>query len=105
MRRSPRRTSLVRTLYACETRTGRIPAFTIAEEGRLSQRRAFVTLSQILRSGRDAYNPDGLRTDSTGRVYIALYNGGGIAIVRPDAQVIRQIDLPARLRLPNPLNE
>jgi gluconolactonase len=105
MRRSPRRTSPVRTLYVCETRTGRVPALTIAEERRLSQRRAFVTRRHILRSRREAYNPDGLRTDGTGGLYIALYNGGGIAIVRPDAQVIRQIDLPARLRLPNPLNE
>jgi gluconolactonase len=85
-----------RTLYVCETRTGRILAFTIAEEGRLSQRRTFVTLSHILRSDRGAYSPDGLRTDSAGRLYIALYNGGGIAIVGPDAQLIRQIDLPAR---------
>jgi gluconolactonase len=85
-----------RTLYICETRTGRILAFTIAEEGRLSQRRAFVTLGHILRSDRGAYSPDGLRTDSAGRLYIALYNGGGIAIVGPDAQLIRQIDLPGR---------
>jgi gluconolactonase len=85
-----------RTLYVCETRTGRILAFTIAEEGRLSQRRVFVTLSHILRSDRGPYSPDGLRIDSAGRLYIALYNGGGIAIVGPDAQLVRQIDLPAR---------
>jgi gluconolactonase len=85
-----------RTLYVCETRTGRILAITIAEEGRLSQRQTFVTMTDILRSDRGAYSPDGLRTDSAGRLYIALYNGGGIAIVGSDAQLIRQIDLPAR---------
>jgi gluconolactonase len=85
-----------RTLYVCETRTGRILAFTIAEEGRLSRRRPFVTLSHILRSDRGAYSPDGLRTDSAGCLYIALYNGGGIAVVGADAQLIRQIDLAAR---------
>jgi gluconolactonase len=85
-----------RIFYVCETRTGRILASTIAEEGRLSQRRVFVSLSHILRSDRGAYSPDGLCTDNAGRLYIAPYNGGGIAIVGPEAQLIRQIDLPAR---------
>jgi sugar lactone lactonase YvrE len=53
-----------------------------------------LTLSQILRPRRGAYGPAGLPTDSAGRLYNALYNGDGIAIVGADAQLIRQINLP-----------
>jgi len=52
-------------LFVCETRAGSMLGFTVAEDGHLSQRRGFVTLSHIPCSSRGAYSPDGLHVDST----------------------------------------
>jgi gluconolactonase len=77
-------------LYVGETPANRILRFTIGASGRLSDRRTFVNLSDIVAGG----SPDGVRVDKHGNLFAALYRGQGFAVIGPDGHLIAQVGLP-----------
>jgi gluconolactonase len=84
------------TLYVAESPRGKVLAFPIKADGSLGPARDFVRLRDILIAGRDeAVTPDSLRVDMYGNLFVALYDGGGVAIVSPAGQLIRLLDVPS----------
>jgi gluconolactonase len=82
-------------LYVVETTARRVLRFTIMSDGALGDRRVLVRLGDILREGRQIdYTPDSMRIDKHGNLFVALYNGGGFAVIDPDGSLIRQVDVP-----------
>jgi gluconolactonase len=82
-------------LYVAETRTAIILRYEIRPDGSLGPRETFVDLKGVLRQGgQRRYTPDGVRIDEGGNLFIALYDGGGYAIVEPDGRLFGQIDVP-----------
>jgi len=79
------------TLYVSESKTGRILAFSIAADGSLGSQRDFIQLRDAIPDAK----PDSLRVDKHGNLFIALYNGGGVAIVSPAAQLLTVVNAPA----------
>jgi len=85
-----------RLLYVTETGTGHVLAFTIGADGRLRERRVLATLTRE-RDGRpETTTPDSMRIDRHGNLFIALYNGGGFDVIRPDGSLLAQVDLPGQ---------
>jgi gluconolactonase len=83
-------------LYVAETKASRLLVFAIVLDGTLGERREFVKLADILADGRhDAFSPDGVRIDKHGNLFVALYNGGGLAVVDPNGKLVKRIDVPA----------
>ncbi len=78
-------------LYVGETPANRILRFRIDAHGRLSDRQTFVNLGDILTGGA----PDGVRIDRHGNLFAALYRGQGFAVIGPDGNLIKQVNLPA----------
>lgn len=58
-----------------------------AQSGELLNRRAWLEIPDA--------TPDGLTIDSNGNLWIALYDGAGVRHYDANAQMIRQVDLPA----------
>ncbi|HVI88165.1 MAG TPA: SMP-30/gluconolactonase/LRE family protein [Dongiaceae bacterium] len=83
-------------LYVAESRKHRLLKFTIGTDGELSGRAEFANLAVILADrDHDVFTPDGLRIDKRGRLFVALYDGGGFAVLAEDGKLIKKIDLPA----------
>jgi sugar lactone lactonase YvrE len=83
-------------LYVVESRKRRLLTFAIGAGGTLSHRTALVRLPDILADGRhDVFTPDGVRIDEKGRLFVGLYNGGGIAVLTGAGKLITKVDLPA----------
>ncbi|CAB3756504.1 hypothetical protein LMG29739_02464 [Paraburkholderia solisilvae] len=84
-----------RTLYVAESDAARILAFTISAPGSLENRRVFATQAALGNlSPTERFTPDGVRTDAQGNVFIAEYNGGGIAVFDSDGQLRATARLP-----------
>ncbi len=84
------------TLYVAESPTGKILAFAIEADGSLRPARDFIRLRDILPAGRSgAVTPDSLRVDVHGNVFVALYHGGGVAIVSPAGRLLTLLDVPS----------
>ncbi|MEX0851845.1 MAG: SMP-30/gluconolactonase/LRE family protein [Bauldia sp.] len=88
-----------RTLYVSEHLARRVLAYTVAADGSLSDRRAFVALDDLV--GQDPgrsweVGPDGLATDSAGNLYIAEYGAGRLLIVGADARLKATIAVAER---------
>lgn len=83
-------------LYVAETYAWRVISFAIGADGALSDRRVFALLSDVLAgNGARKYGPDAVRVDKAGNVFVGLYEGGGFAVLSPDAKLLAQVDLPA----------
>jgi gluconolactonase len=82
-------------LYVNESETGRILVFDVASNGSLSDRRVFSRLGDVLGSAPSAkLTPDGLRLDKRGNLFVGLFDGGGFAVIAPDAKLIKKVDVP-----------
>ncbi|HWT98247.1 MAG TPA: SMP-30/gluconolactonase/LRE family protein [Terriglobales bacterium] len=82
-------------LYVVESRKHRLLKFAIGADGRLSDGTEFADLGALLAGSEgDAVTPDGLRIDQHGRLFVALYNGGGFAVLGQDGKLIEKTDLP-----------
>lgn len=75
-----------KTLYHADTMERRIFAFDVPVGGVLTNRRLFATIQR-------GY-PDGMAVDSEGRLWSALYGGGGINRYAPDGTLIDHIAFP-----------
>jgi gluconolactonase len=80
-----------KTLFVGETPANRILRFAIGANGRLTDRRTFVNLGDLVAGGA----PDGVRIDKHGNLFAALYRGQGFAVIGPDAHLVAQVHLPA----------
>jgi sugar lactone lactonase YvrE len=82
-------------LYVVESRKHRLLKFAIGAGGRLSDAAEFADLGALLAGSEgDAVTPDGLRIDRRGRLFVALYDGGGFAVLGQDGKLIEKADLP-----------
>jgi len=79
-----------KTFYHTDTLEKTIWAYDLAEDGTLSNKRAFVHV----KLGDDIY-PDGAVVDSEGCLWIALWGGFGVIRVSPAGEIVGKIDLPA----------
>ena len=84
------------TLYVAETPTGKVLAFAIKPDGSLGPARDFIRLRDVVTADRNGTaTPDSLRVDTHGNLFVALYNGGGVAIVSPAGTLIGLVNVPA----------
>jgi len=85
------------TLYVAESPTGTVLAFPIRADGSLGAARELIRLRDVLPTGRsDDATPDSLRVDKHGNVFVALYKGGGVAIVSPAGRLLKLLDVPSQ---------
>jgi gluconolactonase len=83
------------TLYVAESPTGEILAFPIKADGFLGPVRNVIRLRDALpASVGEAVTPDSLRVDAHGNLFVALYGGGGVAIVSPAGQLLALLEVP-----------
>jgi gluconolactonase len=82
------------TLYVAESPTGKVLAFAIKAGGSLGAARDFVRLRDVVPANRTV-TPDSLRVDVHGNLLVALYDGGGIAIVSPAGALLTLVDVPS----------
>jgi gluconolactonase len=84
-----------RLLYVTESTAGRISVFTVGPGDTLGERRDFVNLADVFPDGHQRpYKPDSMRTDRAGNLFVALYDGGGFAVFRPDKSLLAKVDVP-----------
>lgn len=79
-----------KTFYHTDTLEKTIWAYDLADDGALSNKRAFVNV----KLGEDIY-PDGTVVDSQGYLWIALWGGFGVIRVSPTGELVARIELPA----------
>ena len=82
-----------KTLYCSEMYAHRIVAFTVGEDGSLTDRRELARVADIAGSAKPLA-PDGLKTDANGNLYIALYEGGEVLVADPAGKLLARIDPP-----------
>lgn len=86
-----------RTLYVVESDEHRLLAFAIGRDGSLSNKRTLANLQRMLGGGeQQKIIPDGLRLDRKGRLFVGLFDGGGVVVLTSEGQLIRKIALPGR---------
>ncbi len=84
------------TLYVAETPTGKVLAFPIRADGSLWAARDFIRLRDVVAADRSGEaTPDSLRIDRYGNLFVALYRGGGIAVVSPRGTLLKLVDVPS----------
>jgi gluconolactonase len=82
-------------LYLAESAANRLLTYTIDADAGLRDSKEFVRFADVLGGPRQQdVTPDGVRTDRHGNVFVALYRGGGIAVLSPQGDLIRNIALP-----------
>jgi gluconolactonase len=82
-------------LYLGESGKRRLLVFDISDAGALSNQREFVQLGAVLSSpGQAEFVPDGVGIDAHGNLFVALYRGGGFAVISPQGKLVREVDLP-----------
>jgi len=85
------------TLYVSEHLSRRVLAFDVGADGRLSRRRVFVELDDLVGVDPDRgweVGPDGLAVDRAGDLYIAEYGAGHVLIVGRDRRLKATITVP-----------
>jgi gluconolactonase len=85
-----------KTLYVAESAAARVLSFAIGAHGALGARHTFVELGEPGGAGSAKYTPDALRTDRNGNLFVALYDGGGVAVFSSRATLLNKIALPAQ---------
>jgi sugar lactone lactonase YvrE len=80
-----------RRLYVNESRQRRVWVYDLSE-GQVSNKRLFIRF--------DDYGLDGMRCDTVGNLYITRIGKGTVAIVSPEGQLLREVQLTGR----NPSN-
>jgi gluconolactonase len=95
-----------RTLYVAETEEHRLLQFDIESDGRLTGRRVFVNLDDMVDRAAPIW-PDGLKVSSRGEIYVGesprdLHVSllGRIFVLDPRGKLLRQIILPSP-KVPN----
>jgi gluconolactonase len=84
------------TLYVAESPTGKVLAFPIKADGSLGPAHDLIRLRDVLPASESgAVTPDSLRVDRHGNVFVALYNGGGVAIVSPAGRLLALLNVPS----------
>ena len=82
-------------LYVSESKAHRLSMFTIEAGFGLGARRTFVDLDAVVpHQGRRGVVPDSIRSDRDGNVFVALYEGGGIAVFRPNGTLLGTVSVP-----------
>jgi sugar lactone lactonase YvrE len=79
-----------KTFYHTDTLEKVIWAYDLAEDGTLSNKRAFVNI----KLGDDVY-PDGSVVDAEGYLWVALWGGFSAIRVSPAGELVARIELPA----------
>ena len=77
-----------KTLYVNESKQRRIWAFTLNEQGDVSDKRLFY---QFVDHGLD-----GMRTDNQGNLYVARYGAGEVVVLSPKAMLLQTVRLKGR---------
>lgn len=77
-----------RTLYHTDTFAGTIYAFDLSPDGRLANKRVFVTMSE-----GDGY-PDGMTCDAEGGLWVCQWNGWRLTRFTPEGAVDRVVEMP-----------
>ncbi|MFI5871468.1 SMP-30/gluconolactonase/LRE family protein [Streptomyces sp. NPDC051445] len=75
-------------MYYVDSPTRRVDVFAHSADGRVSDRRPFVTIED------GAGFPDGLTVDADGCVWVALWDGGAVRRYTPEGELDRVIVLP-----------
>jgi gluconolactonase len=75
-----------RTLYHSDTTPQQINRYDVAEDGSLGPKEVFATTGN--------QSPDGLAVSEDGRVWVALANGSGVGVYRPDGGLEEVIEIP-----------
>jgi gluconolactonase len=83
-----------KTLYCNESEAYRVVQFTVHDDGKLSDRRLWVRLADLL-DGKSGHYPDGIKRDSKGNYYIGQYSQGQIVVVSPEGKLLGTIDVPS----------
>jgi len=52
-------------------------------------------MSILKDSKQKVFHPDSMRIDRNGNLFVALYDGGGYVVIRPNGTLIKHVDLPA----------
>ena len=77
-----------KTLYVNESKQRKIWAFDVNEKGDLSSQRLFHEFTD--------YGLDGMKCDVQGNLYATRYDKGVIAILSPQGQLIREVELKGK---------
>jgi gluconolactonase len=85
------------TLYLDEMGSNSVISFTIAPDGRLSNRANFVRLDLLVPAKARKWwsGPDSLKVDSKGDLYVAQFYGGRILKISPDGKLLHVFDIAA----------
>jgi sugar lactone lactonase YvrE len=76
------------TAYYIDSPTHRVDAFDYDPDRGLTGRRPLVEIPP------DAGTPDGMTVDAEGRLWVALWGGGGVRCYRPDGALEEHVPLP-----------
>jgi sugar lactone lactonase YvrE len=79
-------------LYVNESAQRQVWAYDLSAEGQISNKRPFIQF--------DDFGLDGMRCDVDGKLYIARYGKGTVAVVSPQGQLLREVQLAGQ----NPSN-
>ncbi len=77
-----------KTLYVSESRQRNIFAFDITADHTLTNKRLFISF--------DASGIDGMRCDMDGNLYATRIGGGIVAVISPNGQVLRNVQLKGK---------
>ncbi|MEL6256409.1 MAG: SMP-30/gluconolactonase/LRE family protein [Bacteroidota bacterium] len=77
-----------KTLYVNESIQLNVWAYELSENGEISNKRLFHKFED--------YGMDGMRCDEKGNLYITRYGKGSIAILNPEGELIREVELKGK---------
>ena len=75
-------------LYVNESVQRKIWAYDLDQEGNISNKRLFISFED--------FGLDGMKCDLKGNLYVARYGKGVIAIVTPEGEVVREVNLKGK---------
>ena len=81
------------TLFVNESEAGRVIKFAVGPDGRLTDRRLFVRLTD-LGEPVNAY-PDGIKLGPDGNLYVGLFSAGRILVITQSGRLVRKIEVPS----------
>ena len=81
------------TLFVNESEAGRVIKFAVGPDGRLTDRRLFVRLTD-LGEPVNAY-PDGIKLGPDGNLYVGLFSASRILVITLSGRLVRKIEVPS----------